>query len=218
MDQTLIWTTGLISSFGYVGLGLSLIVNCLGLPIASEMTLPLAGIAINLGDFDPTLTFVTVMLGQMVGFVIAYLIARHAGVGLIEKYGHYMFISHRQIVICQRLFQKHGPLIMLIGLCVPGVHGYMGYSAGLAKMRIHLFLLLALIGTAVWSAGLLGLGYLFGDRLPQIMEFGNKAGLASSMVIASVALIFWYSRHRSHKATPHHYKSRRSTPVATKLR
>ena len=218
MEQTLVWAGELIATFGYLGLGLSLVLNCLGLPIASEVTLPLAGIAIHAGDFDPVMMIFTVVAAQMLGFVIAYLVARHAGVGLIQQYGHYAFISHKQVVTGQRLFQKHGPIIMLIGLCTPGVHGYMGYSAGLAKMRVDIFLLLALIGTSLWSIGLIGLGYLFGDQLAQILKFGDRAGLATGIVVGSIVLYFWYSRLRRPKISPRRQTPHRRAQVAAKPR
>ena len=202
MEQTLIWAGSLVSAFGYVGLGVVLAANSVGLPIASEMILPLAGVAILSGIFDPTLTLITVVVAQMTGFMIAYLMARHAGVGLIEKYGHYFFISHRQVLAGQRLFRKHGSIVLLVGLCLPGVHGYMGYSAGLAKMRADLFLIIGLVGNIIWSLAMLGLGYLFGDRLPQIMELGQGAGLTAGIVLALIGLFIWYSRLHRLKTLP----------------
>jgi len=218
VEQSLAWAASLIATFGYLGLGLTLVVNCLGIPIASEVTLPLAGIAIHAGDFDPFVTLFTVIAAQMLGFVTAYLVARHAGVGLIQKYGHYLFISHKQVVTGQRLFQKHGPIIMLIGLCMPGMHGYMGYSAGLAKMRAHIFLLVALTGSAIWSMGLMGLGYIFGDNLPQILQFGHRAGLATGIIVGSIVLFFWYSRLRRLRTSPRRRTPLRRAQVAAKTR
>lgn len=213
MEQTLAWAGGFIAQFGYVGLGLSLAMNCLGIPIASELTLPLTGIAIKAGDFDAITTLLTVVIAQMVGFTIAYLIARHGGVGIIERYGHFMFISHKQIVTGQRLFRKHGPIIMLIGLCMPGIHGYMGYSAGLAKLKGHVFLAVALAGTTVWSLGLMGLGFLFGDSLPAILAAFNGVGTFVGIGLAVAGAIFWYSRRQKrHMGIPH--APRRSSVTA----
>jgi len=194
------------------------LVSFLGVPIGTELTLPLAGIAIHSGDFDPILALITVIAAQMLGLVIGYLIARHTGVRLIQKYGHYLFISHKQVVAGQRLFQKHGVIILLVGICTPGVHGYMGYSAGLAKIRTDVFLLVTLSGITIWSLGLVGLGYLFGDHLAQIIEFGNRAGLATGIVLASIALFFWYSRLRRPKISPRRHVPRRRAQVAAKTR
>ena len=202
MEQSLAWAGSFIAQFGYVGLGLSLAVNCLGIPIASELTLPLAGIAIKAGDFDPFVTLMAVVVAQMAGFTIAYIIARHAGVGLIERYGHFMFISHKQIVTGQRLFRKHGPIIMLIGLCMPGMHGYMGYSAGLAKLKVPVFLVVALAGTVIWSLGLLGLGFLFGDSLPALLAASNNASTFVGIGLAVAGVIFWYSRRQKRRTSP----------------
>lgn len=199
MEQSLATAAGYIADFGYLGLAVTLLVNCLGIPIASELTLPLAGIAIHGGNFTPALTVAWAMAGQMAGFGIAYLVARHVGVTMIERYGHYLFISHKQIVTGKRLFKKHGPAIILIGLCVPGMHGYMGYSAGLAGMKPFAFITTVLAGTLVWTLGLLGLGFLFGDHLPQILEMGNRAGLAMGIIVAVGVLAFWYSRRQRHK-------------------
>jgi membrane protein DedA with SNARE-associated domain len=129
----------------------------------------------------------------MIGFTIAYFIAKHGGVELLEKYGKYVFIKHKHIQKMHRLFQKHGVSLILAGACIPGLHGYVGYPAGLAGMNFYLFELVAGVGTVVWTAALIGLGLLLYRNMDAI-----SAGIQSMGVLGAIVLVvlvgvgIWY--------------------------
>jgi membrane protein DedA with SNARE-associated domain len=187
------FATSAVEHFGYIGLFLTLIVNCMGVPIASELTLPLAGIAARNGQLDLAYVIVTAVIAQLAGFSMAYYLARREGLPLLEHYGKFIFIKRKQIVDFQKLMRKHGNFIVLIGLCMPGVHGYMGYPPGLEKMKYRHFLLLAFFGTTFWTLILVGLGYLAGSRLAEIEK--AFSGMGALVVITLVVMVFiWYSR------------------------
>jgi membrane protein DedA with SNARE-associated domain len=184
----------MVAQYGYAGLGLTLMVNCMGIPIPSEITLPLSGFAAHSGQMDLVTVMLVAVSAQMAGLFMAYAIARHGGLHLIEKYGHYMFIRHKHIMKAQKLFAREGSQIILVGLCLPGVHGYMGYPAGLARMNVWLFGVLAFIGSVVWAGVLVTLGYVAGQHLDKIMAAFHSAALVVVAVLAVGGILYWYSK------------------------
>jgi membrane protein DedA with SNARE-associated domain len=188
-----------IHQFGYLGLALGLIANCLGIPIASEIVLPLSGVyAVSVG-LDLTTVVIISILAQMIGFTIAYYLALKGGVGLLERYGKYLFINHRQIIKFHKAFKKHGFGLILLGSCIPGVHGYMGYTAGLAEMSLPSFLVTGFFGSTVWSIVLVGLGAIFKEPISSVAS--AIAGVGSLTVISLVFIILsiWYIKQRKLK-------------------
>ena len=182
-----------IAQYGYIGLLVCLILNCLGVPIASEVLLPLSGWAVHLGHLNFVLVFIVAMIGQSIGFVVAYGIAAKDGIPLLEKYGKYIFIRHQQIAQMQARMKRNGKDVEIIGLVMPGVHGYMGYVGGIGNMSFGVFLPLMLIGTAIWTAALMALGYFAGSKLATIGGYSKTVSWIA-MIMVVVALIIWYSR------------------------
>ena len=193
------WVTDIIGQYGYLAIGLSLIVNCLGIPIASEVTLPFSGVMIHSGRLDFMVTFVVAVVAQMIGFSIAYLLARYGGLEVLEHYGRYVGIKRAYLLRLKELFHRHGAGLVLLGSALPGLHGYVGFPAGLAGMPLWQFIPVALIGTLAWTAVLMGAGYLLGDKLAAISSLSGWAGVAVVVALLIAARI-WYSKHQTRQA------------------
>ncbi len=201
--QTLgVWAASLVEHYGYLGLFVTLVVNCMGIPIASEVTLPLAGIAAKNGTLDLGLVMIVAVTAQVIGLTLSYWLARHDGLPLLERYGRYFLIRRHHILSAQKLFKKHGGRIVFIGLCLPGVHGYMGYPAGLEKMKFRYFLPLAVLGSFLWAAVLVGLGYLAGGHLAAIEQAFSGMGALVILTLVAAAVIWYSRRHWARKRRP----------------
>ncbi len=190
-------STQLLHEYGYVGLGLGLLVNCMGIPISGEVLLPLTGAFIRSGNLNPVAVFLVAFVAQCLGLFISYFIARRGGITLLERYGKYVFLSRRGLNKLNNLFKRHGLRLVFAGLYMPGVHGYMGYVAGLGKLNFGVFVLLVLTSTIVWTGALLGIGMMLSDHLDIITQAMNGFGLLTIILIVLVAAGIWYSKHHA---------------------
>jgi membrane protein DedA with SNARE-associated domain len=190
------WAIGLARQYGYTGLLLSLVANCMGVPLASEVTLPVAGVLVRLGVFDLTTVFVAAVVAQLIGMTIAYYVARRGGIELLEKYGKYVLLRRRHVRRLKKLFEKHDADLILFGTCLPGFHGYVGYPAGLAAMSYRKFIVMAGFGTIIWTAALMGVGYLLHDQLDAITGAAHGLGIAAALAVLLLAAIFAYIKVR----------------------
>jgi len=184
--------TNLISQLGYGGLSLGLVLDSFGIPIPSEVLVPVATALATMGRFNTWAVFVIATLAQLVGGVVAYTVGRYGGEPLLERYGKYVFITKHDLARSHRLFERYGRWLVMVGRCVPGIRGLIGYPAGVAEMRLSVFVIFTTIGSAAWTVILMLLGFWLGrnlDRIDQIAGQFSVAGLA--LVVLIVGWFVW---------------------------
>src|SRR5215216_1192179 len=166
--------TNMIATLGYGGLAFGLVVDSAGVPIPSEVLLPLAGALAKQGQFDLLTVIIVGTLAQTIGAILAYVIGMGPGIALIKRYGKYVLFSEHELEKTHKLFEKYGAWLTLVGRCLPGVRTYIGFPAGIAKMNFGLFLLASFIGSLVWTIFLSVLGFQLADHLHVIDSILSK--------------------------------------------
>lgn len=189
--------TNLIVSLGYGGLAFGLFVDSFGVPIPSEVLLPLAGAAAKQGQMNLAIVIIVGTVAQTLGAMLAYAIGMGPGLGFVKRYGKYVLFSEHELEKTHTLFEKYGSWLTLVGRCLPGVRTYIGIPAGMARMKFGRFVAASFIGSLIWTIFLSVLGYQLADHLHQIDSFLSKFGyvLAGAGIIAFI----WFVRHRSKK-------------------
>lgn len=182
----------LISKLGYGGLFFGLFIDSFGIPIPSEILVPLATALISEGKFTLIGVFIVAVVAQTLGGLTGYAIGRYAGEPFLLKYGKYVLISHRDLARTHLAFHKYGRVLTLVGRCLPVIRGLIAYPAGIAEMPLGTFITYTAIGSAVWTAFLMYLGYLLGGHLDLIETYGHQL----SYVIMGLIIIAagWHVR------------------------
>jgi membrane protein DedA with SNARE-associated domain len=160
--------TDLVSNLGYGGLSMGLVVDSFGVPIPSEVLIPLAVVASRSGRFDLWLVVVIATLAQLAGGFISYAIGRRGGQATVQRFGRYVLVSQHDVERAQRAFSRSGPWIVGLGRCLPVVRGFIGYPAGIARMPVASFVLWTLAGGAAWTGILVGLGEVWRSNVSVI--------------------------------------------------
>lgn len=190
--------TQLISSLGYGGLAFGLIIDSAGIPIPSEVLLPLAGALARQGRFNLVLVIIVGTLAQTAGAALSYWIGAQGGLPLVKKYGKYVLFREHELHRTHALFEKYGAWLTLIGRCVPGVRTYIGYPAGIARMRFDLFMAASVVGSLVWTILLSVLGYQLANKLDVIDRIVRQFGLIALAV--GVVALFVYIYHNNKRS------------------
>lgn len=175
----------LLSSLGYGGLAFGLVVDSAGVPIPSEVLLPLAGALARQGRFNLALVIIVGALAQTLGAIMAYWIGAFGGLPLIQRYGKYVMFRHHELVKTQNLFERYGTWLTLAGRCLPGIRTYIGYPAGLARMRFSVFVVASAVGSLAWTIILVLLGYGLAYQVDLVDRILGPFGI----VLAVVAII-----------------------------
>jgi len=187
--------TNLIAQFGYGGVAAGLFINALGIPIPSEIILPLAGVGVRDGSLHALPLLIVAVVAQLAALCITYGIARYGGIELVERYGKYVLIRRRELEKAEVAFSKYGGRLVLFGLCMPAIHGYVGYPAGIGKMRFGRFVVFALLGSTAWTVILGSLGYFLGGHLATINTVLHQFALVIAIIIVAV-IVWWIVRQR----------------------
>jgi len=191
--------SGILKDLGYAGLALLMLAETVFPPIPSEAVLPLAGYFVESGDFNFVLVLATATAGSVAGAMVLYELARHGGRPFADRFLRVARLDPAKLDHAERWFARRGPLVVLLGRCVPGVRSLVSLPAGLLRMPRWEYLLFTLIGSLVWNAVLVGAGYLLGtqwERVSDVVGALSTPILIAAVVLGAAALTWWGLRQR----------------------
>jgi membrane protein DedA with SNARE-associated domain len=159
-----------LRDLGYAGLVLLMLAETVFPPIPSEAVLPLAGYLVERGEFSYVFVLLTSTAGSVLGAMVLYEAARHGGRPFAERFLRFAHLQPEKLDDAERWFARRGALIVLLGRCVPGMRSLVSLPAGLLRMPRLQYLGLTLLGSAIWNAVLVTVGYLLGSQWERVAE------------------------------------------------
>ncbi|HKQ09424.1 MAG TPA: DedA family protein [Blastocatellia bacterium] len=153
-----------ISSLGYAGVVLLMAIESACIPLPSEIIMPFSGYLVYTGRFNLWGVGVAGALGCVLGSIVAYYIGLYGGRPLIEKYGRYILVSHHDLDLADRWFQKYGEIIVFASRLLPVVRTFIAFPAGVARMNMSRFILYTFLGSLPWCLGLAYVGQKLGEQ------------------------------------------------------
>ncbi len=192
-----LWIMGVISSMGYAGIVLLMAIESACIPLPSEIIMPFSGFLVFQGQMSLTGISLAGAIGCVLGSIPAYYLGMLGGRPLVEKYGKWVLISHRDLDWADRAFAKHGEIIIFIGRLLPAVRTFIAFPAGVAKMRMSKFILYTFVGSLIWCYLLGYAGFVLGEHWDSLKVYFHQF----HYVIAGAGLLFviWYiRRHFKH--------------------
>lgn len=162
------WIIETITSFGYVGIFLLMLVEAVFPPIPSELIIPFAGYSAANGSLSFVGVVIAASLGSVAGMIPWYLAGRLFGLErvrfLADRYGRWLTLNADEIDLATSWFRRFGPWIVLFGRLLPIIRTLISVPAGLAKMPVPLFFAASLCGIVVWNTLLAGAGYVLAEH------------------------------------------------------
>lgn len=186
----------LYQAIGWPGVVLLMALESAGIPVPSEIIMPLAGWflveAKNHGFAFVVLAAFVGALGNTLGSVVAYYIGAWGGRPLLERYGRYILITRHDLDRADAFFARRGGMAVFVGRVLPLVRTYISFPAGIARMEMRAFTTLTFIGSFLWSLGLAWAGYALGehyDRIRQVMRPFDYP--IAALVLLGIAWFIW---------------------------
>lgn len=183
------WVLETISTFGYIGLALVLLVENLFPPIPSEIVLPLAGFLVGTGDLNYWGAVFAATFGAVVGAWILYAIGLWGGRPVILRYGKYLWISEEELDRAESWFKRYGDWVVLVARVIPLARSVVSVPAGTMRMPPLRFTVLTTAGTLIWNILLIQAGVILGENWEQVNEF---MGTYSNVAYVAIALVVVY--------------------------
>jgi membrane protein DedA with SNARE-associated domain len=201
------WIVSVISASGYVGVMLLMAIESACIPLPSEIIMTFAGALVSptvaalysRSPFSLLAVATWGALGCNLGSVLAYEIGYFGGRPLVERYGRYIFLSHRELDIADRFFERRGSLAVLIARLLPVIRTFIALPAGIARMPRLKFHVYTFIGSWPWCFMLAYIGMRLGERWetdPRLkMWFHRLDALILGVIVLAVVYFVWSHLH-----------------------
>lgn len=194
--------TETVSTWGYIGIFVLMILEASSLPIPSEIVLPFAGCIISMGQTNLNITFTVVVatIAAIIGSLIDYYIG-YKGVETLTKHrilGHSLF-SMEQLEVAGRWFRRYGSAVVFLARLVPVLRTLISFPAGAAKMSLTKFVAYTAAGCVIWNTLLIYVGYYLGSNWREVAGFSEYIIITVGATLVAVAAFYFYSRRKRKK-------------------
>ncbi|MBI2355919.1 MAG: DedA family protein [Candidatus Doudnabacteria bacterium] len=183
-----------IDQLGYTGVAFLMAIESAAIPLPSEVIMPFSGFLVEAGRFTLFGLAVAGAVGSVVGSVATYALGYYGGRPLILKYGRYVLISENDLKLTEKFFQRFGKLSVFVGRMLPVVRTFISIPAGIGKVPLGSFIVIAFIGSFIWSYFLAWLGLKLGENWQLLEGYFRKFDAVIVIVIVAV-IVWWIRRH-----------------------
>jgi membrane protein DedA with SNARE-associated domain len=184
------WVFSIVDKLGEVGIGLLIFLENIIPPVPSEVILPLAGFRARTGALSIWLTWPAATAGSVLGALVLYGLGRWLGYDRLHTLAGkrwFFLTSQKDLDRGEHVFQRHGGKMVLLGRCVPVIRSVVSIPAGIARMPLPRFLLLTALGSGVWNALFIGLGWVLGDNWQDVQGWlGPVTYVVLGLVLVAV--------------------------------
>ena len=190
IGQVIAWYN---DNLNYGSITLLMAIESSFIPFPSEVIIPPAAYKSLEEDSNLNIFLVVLFgtLGALIGALINYLLAMWLGRPIIYKFaesklGRLCLLSKEKVEKAENYFVKHGKASTFVGRLVPAVRQLISIPAGLAKMKLHIFLLFTFFGAGIWNIVLAFLGYLAKGQEDVIAKYSSEL----SYVLLGIGVLF----------------------------
>lgn len=196
-----VFTTGVIAAMGYGGVVLLMAIESACIPLPSEIIMPFAGYLVYQGQFTLHGAALAGAVGCVVGSIPAYYLGQFGGRPLIERYGRYVLISHKELDLADRLFRRWGHWVVFAARLLPIIRTFIAFPAGVSRMPMGKFIAYTFVGSYPWCLGLAWVGAKLGEAWhtdPRVKALYHRFELV--IAVALVAGVAWFVWHKVREA------------------
>jgi len=175
------------------------------IPLPSELIMPLSGwILVKERSLSAAYTLVAGAYGALgctIGSIIAYRVGAWGSRLFLEKYGKYVLISHHDLDLADRWFDRHGSRAIFLSRLLPIVRTFISLPAGIARMHLVKFLVYTFTGSFIWCTGLAYGGYLLSRDWERIRAVMRPFDPAIAAIILALITLYIYRHIRKVRTT-----------------
>ncbi|MBI3771378.1 MAG: DedA family protein [Gammaproteobacteria bacterium] len=179
-----------ISHLGYGGIVLLMAIESACIPLPSEIIMPFAGYLVYMQTMELWAVALAGAVGCVLGSLMAYYVGMKGGRPLVEKYGRYVLVSHHDLALADRWFQRHGDITIFIGRLLPVIRTFIAFPAGISRMALGRFCVYTFAGSYIWSWGLAWIGMKLGENWKTLGVYFHRFDVLIGVILA--AAIGWY--------------------------
>ncbi|SHM72045.1 SNARE associated Golgi protein [Caldanaerovirga acetigignens] len=185
----------IINNYGYAGIFFLIAIENIFPPIPSEVILIFGGFVTVYTNMKVWGVVVSATLGAVAGAIFLYEIGRKFTTEKVERiFSRGIFkvfrLKKEDLSNARRWFDKYGSKAVLICRFIPFMRSIISVPAGMARMKMNIFLLLTVIGTFIWNTVLVFLGRLAGNAWDKVVLYMDYYSMTvGSLIFLILGLI-----------------------------
>ena len=173
-----------VEDWGYLGVGAALLLEDFGLPLPGETALIVSAVVAAGGGLNVVGVFGIGFLAAVIGDNLSYLLGRYAGRTLVVRFGRYVGLTEKRLAAAERFFERRGSWLIVVARFFDGLRQANGIVAGIVGIPWKRFIVLNVIGAALWVGTWTALGFAAGDDIGPIYATVQRYFLVMLVVAA----------------------------------
>lgn len=161
-----------------------------GLVAPGETAVILGGALTAKGDQSLALMLGVVWFSAWAGDGVSFWIGRKLGRGFLLQHGPRLRITRDRLARVETYFQRHGGKTIVIGRFIGVVRALAPFIAGSSGLRYLAFVPYSILGTGLWAATYVLLGFFGADALNRVTELAARGSFLFGVVVAAAVLAF----------------------------
>ncbi|SCL18756.1 membrane protein DedA, SNARE-associated domain [Micromonospora nigra] len=194
------WVAGVIDAAGALGVALLVALESIVPPIPSEIVLAMAGYLAGEGRFHVVVVTLAATAGSLLGALFLYWVGAALGEERLKRWlDRLPLVDRDDLERADRWFERYGRWAVFLGRMAPVVRSLVSVPAGANRMPLGEFVVLTTLGSGIWNAVLIGLGYALGTRWEQVDRYSSwfDYGIIAIFVVMIVSWAVKKIRRRS---------------------
>jgi membrane protein DedA with SNARE-associated domain/membrane-associated phospholipid phosphatase len=173
------WTYLLVGALAFLETG-----AFVGLIAPGEFTVMLGGAVAGQGDVSLPLILAITWLCAFAGDTVSFLLGARLGRDFLVRHGQRLRITDARLGQVENYFSRYGGRTILIGRFIGLVRALAPFIAGSSRMPYRNFAPFSILGTGLWSTGLILAGYFAAQSLDTVTQIVGKGLLVFAIVVA----------------------------------
>ncbi len=151
------------------------LIDQIGLPVPAAVTLISAGTKVREGIYAWPQVMAVSLAASLIGHSLWFALGRRLGVRVLHRLCRVSLEPQACVARIERLFQRWGPVGLVMARFVPGLDILAQPVAAIIGMHPLRWLGLTLAGGVLWAATLMALGYVVGEHLQGALTPARRA-------------------------------------------
>jgi membrane protein DedA with SNARE-associated domain len=190
-----------LEHFSYAAVFLIALIEAVAIPFPSEITFGYtAALAAQHQHFSVVPVILVAVVGEICGCVVAYFIGKSGGRALVDRYGKYVLLSHKDLDRADRFMADRGILSVFFGRFIPFIRAVISLIAGIGEMPFWRFFISTSLATAIYGVVIGAIGYDLGKNWHKIVKGFTYAGVVVVVIVVVVIVLAVVHRARALRA------------------
>ena len=181
--------------FGYLGICFLILLENLFPPIPSEIILPFSGFMTTYTRMKVWGVVFFSTVGSTAGAFLLYWLGSLLRADRLGRFWdgrlcRLLGFRKENVERAMNWFERRGRKAVLFGRCVPIVRSLVSIPAGMAGVRLPVFFVYTVIGSAVWNFLLVSLGALLGASWEAASQWLGRYSLCAKAAMWTLVAVF----------------------------